>query len=157
MVVKRGRFGPFLACTRYPECKGTKPLLQKTGVLCPKDGGEIVERMTRAKRKFYGCANYPACDFTSWQKPLAGLCPVCSGLLVADRNRARCTNCGWKGAREEAVDIEKGVAGTPPPKREGGDGEASEDGEKPARNGSGRGRGRTASKARARARPSRGD
>jgi DNA topoisomerase-1 len=157
MVVKRGRFGPFLACTRYPECKGTKPLLQKTGVLCPKDGGEIVERMTRAKRKFYGCANYPACDFTSWQKPLAGMCPVCSGLLVADRNRARCTNCGWKGAREEAVDIEKGVAGTPPPKREGGDGEASEDGEKPARNGSGRGRGRTASKARARARPSRGD
>jgi len=129
MQVKRGRFGPFLACTKYPECKGTKPLLQKTGVLCPKDGGEIVERITRAKRKFYGCANYPACDFTSWQKPLPGLCPDCRGLLIADRNRAKCAVCGWTGAREEAEDIENGVAGNPPPKREDS---ASEDAEKPA-------------------------
>jgi DNA topoisomerase-1 len=129
MQVKRGRFGPFLACTKYPECKGTKPLLQKTGVLCPKDGGEIVERITRAKRKFYGCGNYPACDFTSWQKPLPGLCPDCRGLLIADRNRAKCTICGWTGAREEALEVENGIAGTPPPKREDS---ASEDAEKPA-------------------------
>jgi DNA topoisomerase-1 len=121
MVVKRGRFGAFLACTRYPECKGTKPLLQKTGVLCPKDGGEIVERMTRQKRKFFGCANYPACDFTSWQKPLPGLCPVDNGLLVANRNRARCTICGWQGAPSDALEVERGVAGTPPPKREESD------------------------------------
>jgi DNA topoisomerase-1 len=121
MVVKRGRFGAFLACTRYPECKGTKPLLQKTGVLCPKDGGEIVERMTRQKRKFFGCANYPACDFTSWQKPLPGLCPVDNGLLVANRNRARCTICGWQGAPSEALEVDRGVAGTPPPKREESD------------------------------------
>jgi DNA topoisomerase-1 len=118
MVVKRGRFGAFFACTAYPECKGTKPMLQKTGILCPIDGGEIVERMTRAKRRFFGCANYPSCDFSSWQKPLPGLCPVDRGLLVTNRNRARCTLCGWQGAPEEALEIEKGVAGTPPPKRE---------------------------------------
>jgi DNA topoisomerase I len=125
MVVKRGRFGPFYACTRYPECKGTKPMLQKTGIICPLDGGEIVERMTRQKRRFFGCANYPNCDFSSWQKPLPGVCPVDRGLLVAARNRARCTVCGWEGAPEEALEIESGVAGMPPPKREDGDTGAS--------------------------------
>ncbi|HLG10565.1 MAG TPA: type I DNA topoisomerase, partial [Dehalococcoidia bacterium] len=115
MVVKRGRFGSFYACTKYPECKGTKPVLLKTGVLCPVDQGEVVERMTRQKRKFYGCMNYPNCDFTSWQKPLPGLCPSCKGLLVTNRNRARCTACGWQGAPAEALDVEKRVAGTPPP------------------------------------------
>ncbi|HLF71315.1 MAG TPA: type I DNA topoisomerase, partial [Dehalococcoidia bacterium] len=99
MVVKRGRFGAFLACTKYPECKGTKPLLQKTGVLCPLDGGEIVERQTRKGRKFYGCANYPKCSFTSWQRPLPPPCPSCKGLIVTDKGRrAKCTNCDWKGA-----------------------------------------------------------
>jgi DNA topoisomerase-1 len=118
MVIKRGRFGAFYACTKYPECKGTKPMLLKTGILCPIDGGEIVERMTRQKRRFYGCANYPNCDFTTWQKPLPGLCPVDRGLLTSFRNQARCATCGWQGAPEEALEIEKGIAGTPPPKRE---------------------------------------
>ncbi len=103
MVLKRGRFGPFLACTRYPECKGTKPLLQKTGVPCPLDGGEIVERQTRKARRFYGCSNYPRCEYTSWQRPLQAVCPRCSGLIVAERGRtARCTVCGWKGAAATA-------------------------------------------------------
>jgi DNA topoisomerase I len=103
MVVKRGRFGPFLACTRYPECKGTKPLLQKTGVPCPLDGGEIVERQTRNKRRFYGCSNYPTCQFTSWQRPLPQVCPRCNGMIVAERGRsARCTNCEWKGPASSA-------------------------------------------------------
>jgi DNA topoisomerase-1 len=98
MVVKRGRFGPFLACSRYPECKGTKPLLQKTGIPCPQDGGEIVERRTKRGRRFYGCSNYPRCDYTSWQRPLPALCPSCGGLVVAERGRrARCTVCQWKG------------------------------------------------------------
>jgi DNA topoisomerase-1 len=118
MVVKRGRFGSFYACTKYPDCKGTKPILLKLGVLCPKDGGQIVERVTRQRRKFYGCANYPECDFTSWQRPLPGLCPDCRGLIVPNRNRARCTICGWQGAPTDALEIEQGVAGTPPPKRE---------------------------------------
>jgi DNA topoisomerase-1 len=105
MVAKRGRFGAFLACTRYPDCKGTKPLLQKTGVPCPIDGGEIVERVTRKGRRFYGCANYPSCEFTSWQRPLPQVCPQCGGLIVAERGRrARCTNCEWKGPATAAIE-----------------------------------------------------
>ena len=103
MVVKRGRFGAFLACSRYPECKGTKPLLTKTGVRCPLDGGEIVERRTRRGRHFYGCANYPTCEYTSWQRPLTDVCPQCRGLIVAERGRrARCTVCDWKGPASAA-------------------------------------------------------
>ena len=103
MVIKRGRFGAFLACTRYPECKGTKPLLQKTGVPCPKCGGEIVERQTRKRRRFYGCSTYPECDYTSWQRPLPQVCPQCSGLIVSERGRrARCTSCDWSGPASAA-------------------------------------------------------
>ena len=83
----------------YPECKGTKPLLQKTGVPCPLDGGEIVERTTRKKRKFYGCVNYPKCEFTSWQRPLPQVCPQCGGLIVARRAAAarKCTELRLEG------------------------------------------------------------
>ncbi len=143
MAIKRGRFGAFLACTKYPECKGTKPILLKTGVLCPTDGGEIVERMTRQKRKFYGCANYPNCDFTSWQKPLPGVCPVDRGLLTSFRNQARCAKCGWQGAPEEALDIEKAIAGEPPPKREESE---SDEGEKTAAKPKSKAKSTTASK-----------
>jgi DNA topoisomerase-1 len=105
MVVKRGRFGAFLACTRYPECKGTKPLLLKTGVPCPLDGGEIVERRTRKGRRFYGCSNYPQCEYTSWQRPLQQVCPQCGSIIVADRGRrAHCTVCDWKGPASAAVE-----------------------------------------------------
>ena len=103
MVSKRGRFGAFLACTKYPECKGTKPLLQKTGVPCPTDGGEIVERTTKRGRRFYGCSNYPTCEFTSWQRPLPQVCPTCAGMIVAERGRkAHCTVCDWSGPASEA-------------------------------------------------------
>jgi DNA topoisomerase-1 len=113
MGAKRGRFGPFLACTRYPECKGTKPLLAKTGIPCPLDGGEIVERATKKGRKFYGCANYPTCEYTSWQRPLPTVCPNCGGLVVAERGRtARCTVCEWKGPQTETV--ERGSVATKP-------------------------------------------
>ena len=105
MTVKRGRFGTFLACTTYPECKGTKPLLVKTGVPCPVDGGEIVERSTKKGRRFYGCSNYPACDYTSWQRPLQQVCPDCGGLIVADRGRrAHCTKCEWTGPSSQAAE-----------------------------------------------------
>jgi DNA topoisomerase I len=104
MVARGGRFGRFLACSRYPECKGTKPILTKIGVTCPKDGGDIVERRTRRRRIFYGCANYPKCDFTSWSRPLPVPCPRCNGLIVVagrspgeGRTSARCTVCDWKG------------------------------------------------------------
>ena len=105
MVTKRGRFGAFLACTKYPDCKGTKPILQKVGVPCPIDGGEIVERVTRKKRTFFGCANYPKCEFTSWSRPLPQVCPQCKGLIVAERGQnAKCTNCDWKGSVDEALE-----------------------------------------------------
>ncbi len=101
MVIKRGRFGQFLACSTYPECKGRRPILRKVGVACPKDGGEIIERRSKKGRTFYGCANYPNCDFTSGTRPLKQPCPVCDGLIVAaGRGNARCTKCDWKGEQD---------------------------------------------------------
>ena len=103
MVIRSGRFGRFLACTRYPECKGRRPLLTKTGASCPRDGGDLVERRSRKGRVFYGCANYPKCDFVVWSRPLTTACPQCGGLLTADKpqeegqQRARSSDCHWRG------------------------------------------------------------
>jgi DNA topoisomerase-1 len=99
MTVKQGRFGRFLACSRYPECKGSRPFLNKIGVACPKDGGHIVERKMRGrgKRVFYGCSNFPNCDFTSWVKPTGAHCPACDYLVVPDGARGlRCLRCDWR-------------------------------------------------------------
>jgi DNA topoisomerase I len=94
LVIRYGRFGKFISCANFPTCRYTEPWLEKIGVLCPKDGGEMVERKTRRGRTFYGCLNYPNCDFTSWKKPLAKPCPKCNGLLViANKREAQCTNC----------------------------------------------------------------
>lgn len=85
MVYKFGRFGRFLACSRFPECKNTKPITVSTGVTCPKCGqGEIVERKSRRGRVFYGCSRYPACDFTLWDKPVVPekRCSTCGSLMV---------------------------------------------------------------------------
>ncbi len=95
LVIKVGRFGKFIACSNYPTCRYTRPLVMKLGVKCPRDGGELIERRTRKGRIFYGCANYPACDFTSWKQPLPQACPHCGGLLVvAGKEAAECTVCG---------------------------------------------------------------
>ncbi|OGO50842.1 MAG: DNA topoisomerase I [Chloroflexi bacterium RBG_16_68_14] len=108
MMLRDGPYGRFLACSRYPECKGTRPLLRKVGVACPRCRGDLVERRTRRRRIFYGCANYPQCDFTSWSRPLPQPCSHCGGLLVVagrarrdDRTGARCTGCDWRGAVSE--------------------------------------------------------
>ncbi len=94
LVIRWGRYGKFISCSNFPECRHTEPLLHKIGVTCPQDGGEVVERKTRKGRTFYGCSNYPECDFTSWKKPLANPCPNCGGLLVAaNKNHAQCTQC----------------------------------------------------------------
>lgn len=82
MVVKQGRFGKFLACPGFPECRNTKPLLVDTGVKCPKCGGDIVERKTRRGRNFYGCRNYPDCDYTTWDQPQKETCPKCGSFLL---------------------------------------------------------------------------
>jgi DNA topoisomerase-1 len=94
LVIRHGRFGKFISCSNFPTCRYTEPWLEKIGVTCPKDGGELIERKTRKGRTFYGCINYPNCDFTSWKRPLKQPCPNCNGLLVvADRQKAQCTNC----------------------------------------------------------------
>jgi DNA topoisomerase-1 len=106
MVIKVGRFGKFLACSGYPDCKKTKNLLQKTGILCPECGqtekGELVPRKSKRKTTFYGCNRYPDCRFTSWQKPVPQPCPQCGKLMVINRgNIIKCTSCDYKGKMEE--------------------------------------------------------
>ncbi len=104
MVIKRGRFGKFLACPGYPECKNTKPLLNKINVPCPKCGGAIVQRRSKKGRPFYGCEKYPNCDFVSWKRPVNEECPRCHSLLVAEKkNVLACSNpdCEFKAIREE--------------------------------------------------------
>ena len=82
MVVKQGRFGKFLACPGFPDCRCTKPLLRDTGLHCPKCGGNIVERKTRRGKSFYGCKNYPECDFATWDVPQTEKCPKCGSLQL---------------------------------------------------------------------------
>ena len=78
--------------------------MEKIGVCCPKDGGEIVERKTRKNRIFYGCVNYPTCDFTSWKRPLPVQCPECGGMLVvADKQNAQCLNCEERFPLDEVI------------------------------------------------------
>jgi DNA topoisomerase-1 len=94
LVIRWGRYGKFISCSNFPDCRYTEAWLEKIGVACPKDGGEIVERKTRKNRIFYGCANYPECDFTSWKRPLPTPCPACQGMLVvADKKNAQCLDC----------------------------------------------------------------
>ena len=94
LVIRYGRFGKFISCANFPNCRYTEPWLEKIGINCPKDGGDLVEKKTRKGRTFYGCANYPNCDFTSWKRPIKEPCPKCNGLLVyANKREAQCTNC----------------------------------------------------------------
>ena len=83
LVLKHGRFGEFTACSNYPSCRYVKQ--KSTGVLCPKDGGDIVERKSRRGKVFYGCANYPDCDFTLWNKPIAEKCPDCGAPFLVEK------------------------------------------------------------------------
>ena len=85
MVVKQGRYGKFLACPGFPECRNTKPIIKDTGVTCPKCGGKIIERRTRRGVVFYGCENYPQCDYVSWDMPLTTVCKECGSFLFRHR------------------------------------------------------------------------
>jgi DNA topoisomerase-1 len=108
MIMKFGRYGKFEACSNFPECRNTKPHLIKLGIACPNDGGEIVERRTRKGRVFYGCANYPECEWSSWKKPLPVPCPNCQGMLVEkNRNWAQCLDC------EEQIELNQLPEPTP--------------------------------------------
>jgi DNA topoisomerase-1 len=104
LVIRYGRFGKFISCSGFPECRYTEPWLEKIGVHCPQDGGDLVERRTRKGRTFYGCVNYPNCDFTSWKKPLPVPCPKCGGMLViANKREAQCIKCQESFLLEEIV------------------------------------------------------
>jgi len=97
MVIKVGRFGKFLSCSGYPECKTTMPYMVKTGVCCPQCGGELVERVNKRKKVFYGCSNFPQCQFTTSYKPIPQPCPQCGKLLVLSRKDwVKCIACGYK-------------------------------------------------------------
>ena len=111
MVIKGSRFGPFLSCTGFPECRGSKRLMKKTGASCPNcNTGELVERRGKG-RTFYGCTKYPECKFTVRQKPLAERCPECGSLLVvAGRQSARCTSCTFRGQVPQSRQVGMEVA-----------------------------------------------
>lgn len=97
MVVKYGPHGKFLACPGFPECHNTKPYLEKIGVPCPKCGADVVGRKTKKGRRYFGCSNYPECDFMSWQKPSIEKCPQCGGAMVEKGSKIVCMDeqCGY--------------------------------------------------------------
>jgi len=102
LVLKWGRYGKFIGCSDYPDCRFSKPFLEKIGVQCPECGGDVVRRRTRKGRTFYGCANYPDCKFSSWKRPIATPCPACKGLLTfSGRDSAVCTLCGARFPLQE--------------------------------------------------------
>jgi DNA topoisomerase-1 len=95
MVIKRSRYGKFIACSGYPDCKNTKPFVERTGAVCPRCKGDIVVRRSRKGRVFFGCLNYPECDFVSWSRPVADkLCPECGCFLVEAGGRSKGYRCG---------------------------------------------------------------
>ena len=103
MVIKYGPHGKFLACPGFPDCRNTKPYLEKIGVACPLCGKDIVIRKTKKGRRYYGCEGNPESEFMSWQKPVAKKCPQCGGYMVEKGNRLVCADkaCGYVCAKEE--------------------------------------------------------
>lgn len=102
MVIKYGPHGKFLACPGFPECRNTKPYLEKIGVACPKCGKDIVIRKTKKGRRYYGCENVPDCDFMVWQKPTGKVCPKCGNALVEKGNKYACASesCSYVESKE---------------------------------------------------------
>lgn len=105
MVVKYGPHGKFLACPGFPECRNTMPYFEKIGVACPKCGKDIVQRVTRKGRKYYGCMENPDCDFMVWQKPTGQKCPQCGSLMLYKGNKQACMdeNCGYVSKLNEST------------------------------------------------------
>ncbi|WP_371017442.1 type I DNA topoisomerase [Pseudalkalibacillus sp. JSM 102089] len=100
MVIKMGRYGKFMACSNFPDCRNTKPILKEVGVTCPKcKEGNVVERKSKKNRLFYGCDRFPECDFLSWDKPIKRPCPKCGDLLVEKKTKKKkeikCVNCDF--------------------------------------------------------------
>ena len=99
MVYKHGRFGKFLACPGFPECRNTKAIVKQIGVKCPQCGADLIEKKTKRGKLFYGCSNYPTCDFTSWDKPTNDKCEKCGSILLEKPGRGKkkyCPKCDVK-------------------------------------------------------------
>ncbi|MDR0405128.1 MAG: type I DNA topoisomerase [Oscillospiraceae bacterium] len=97
MVIRRGKFGKFIACPGYPDCKNIKKLVNKTGVKCPKCNGEVIVKKSKKGRVFYGCDQYPECDFVSWDEPTKEKCPKCSGTLFKKKGKTKVLYCTTEG------------------------------------------------------------
>lgn len=107
MVVKMGRFGKFIACPGYPECKNVMKFVEKTGVKCPKCDGDVIVKHTKAKRIFYGCSNYPNCDFVSWNEPTNEKCPQCGEILYKKKGKKPTLFCAKEGCGYTKTDIQE--------------------------------------------------
>jgi DNA topoisomerase-1 len=112
MVIKTGRYGKFIACPGYPECKNIKKYVEKNGAKCPKCGGDVVIKHTKKGRIFYGCENYPKCDFVSWNEPTKHLCPKCGKTLLRKKGktpRYYCVtpDCGYEHLGDDFDETEK--------------------------------------------------
>lgn len=107
MVVKVGRYGKFIACPGYPECKNVLKFVEKTGVKCPKCDGDVIVKHTKKKRVFYGCSNYPECDFVSWNEPVNERCPQCGGILFKKKGKKPKLYCATEGCGFEKEFVEK--------------------------------------------------
>ena len=112
MVIKTGRYGKFLACPGYPDCKNTKRIVKETGGICPKCGGAIMQKKSKNNRVFYGCSNYPNCDFVSWNEPAKELCPKCGKNLFLKKGKAGGTFCLTEGCENALVEKPKPAKST---------------------------------------------
>jgi DNA topoisomerase-1 len=109
MVYKMGRFGKFLACSGFPDCRNTKPIVKDTGVTCPHcKEGRMIERRSKKGRVFYGCDRYPECEFVMWDKPVKKPCPKCGSLMIEKKSKGdlilQCTECDYREEAEASED-----------------------------------------------------
>ncbi len=112
LIIRWGRYGKFISCSNFPDCRYTEPYLEKIGVTCPKcSEGDVVRRKTRKGRTFYGCSRYPDCDFTSWKRPVSELCPNCEGtLVIANKRQVKCLDCEEVFFQDDILEEETQVA-----------------------------------------------
>ena len=100
LVIKQSKYGKFVACSNYPECKYIKNNKEDREVVeimdCPKCDGKVVEKKTRKGKIFYGCTNYPKCDFATWDKPIDRRCPKCNSVLVEKKDKIKCSSCDYQ-------------------------------------------------------------